>query len=908
VIRISGSAHGLGLRNRARRRRAGFHAKHQKTGRQSPYFRLIGIFRPVNLLHENKIGYNRSNCKEGNSPVCGFALFFVIALASALTAGTFEDKVQPILKTNCTPCHDERTHNSGFSIETLDSVIAGGSRKGVAVKPGAPGESPLVQVLRGDLKPQMPLGKTLPAGDIATIEKWIQELKQDSGAIRPTSGPYWAFVKPVRRDPPPVRDAGWVRNPIDHFILSKLEEKGIKPAREANRGVLIRRLYFDLLGLPPTPEEIKGFVENSSPNAYEELVDRLLKSAQYGERWGRHWLDLARYADTNGYEGDAEFFHAWRYRDYVIDAINNDKPYDEFIKDQLAGDEYKEVNSAGPMPPPDPEKVVALTFLRLAPFTEPRGEESRDILLSEMVSTASSVYLGFTVGCAKCHDHKYDRIPTRDFYRMKAFFSAVYIAPAPPDDVQQLGGPQPAEFYRPGEKQWADELRAGYKKGLEAAEAEFNEFCKPLLAKLASLKAPEKSEEKPDPKKPLTIEDLGRAINTENNNALSLEKKDETFTAEEKRQFADYTERILRLKNAILRVEPSAMSLRNADDPPYGPSVPVTHVLIRGDYDHPGEIVEPGFLSALTGNSDPAVIPIDRYKRHPTRGRRMTLAQWIASADNPLTARVMVNRIWQHHFGRGIVATPSDFGKNGSPPTHPELLDWLATQFVQEKWSMKAMHRLILTSSAYRQASRNSDETAAQADPDNHLLWRFPRLRLEGEAIRDSVLAVSGRLNLRAGGPPVYPPLPKGLDEAQRVQNINTWETSNGPDARRRSIYVFQRRSLNLPLLETFDAEVPNSSCERRRQSVTALQSLAMYDSDFVNTEAKFFADRVRKESSPDQGEQIERAFLIAFGRVPADAEKAKIRAFLGTIPSKEEGLIGLCRVLLNSNEFLYVD
>ena len=252
------------------------------------------------------------------------------------------------------------------------------------------------------------------------------------------------------------------------------------------------------------------------------------------------------------------------------------------------------------------------------------------------------------------------------------------------------------------------------------------------------------------------------------------------------------------------------MSLRHSDGPPYGPSVPTTHVLIRGEYDRPGEPVEPGFLSSITGNSDPAVIEIDRYKRHPTRGRRLALARWIASPENPLTARVMVNRLWQHHFGRGIVETASDFGKNGSPPTHPELLDWLATRFVEEKWSIKAMHRLMLTSSTYRQSSQNIDAKAMQTDPDNRLLWRFNRLRLEGEVIRDSVLAVSGRLNPERGGPPVFPPLPKGLDEAQKVQGINTWETSNGPDGRKRSVYVFQRRSLNLPLLETFDAPVFN--------------------------------------------------------------------------------------------------
>jgi hypothetical protein len=819
----------------------------------------------------------------------------VLAICAAFSAAaaTFDDQVLPILQSNCIPCHDATTRTSGFSVTTMESVIAGGNRRGAAVKAGLPAESPLLKLLRGELQPQMPLGKSLRETDIAVVEKWIRELKPDL-AGRQAAKPYWAFQKPVRQDPPSVRDTGWVRNPIDNFVLAKLEEKGLRPAQEASRETLARRLYFDVIGLPPSPEEVQAFVKNESPNAYEELVDALLKNTHYGERWGRHWLDLARYADTNGYEGDPEFPHAWRYRDYVVDAFNSDKPYDEFIKEQIAGDEFAEVNSAGPLPKPEPEKVVALTFLRLAPFTEPRGEESRDILLSEMLSTTSSVFLGLTVGCAKCHDHKYDQIPTRDFYRMKAFFASVYLAPAAPDDVQQLGGPQPAEFYKPGQKEWADKARADAKKALESTEAEFTTFYTPLLGRL------------PESKKPQTVKELESAINSENNNQLSLVKKDETFTLEEKQKFLAFKERILRLKNTITRLEPEAMSLRDSDDPPYGTVVPITYVQIRGEYDHHGEAAEPGFLSAITGNSDAAVIPIDRYKRHPNRGRRMVLAKWIASAENPLTARVMVNRLWQHHFGRGIVETPSDFGKNGSAPTHPELLDWLATEFVAQKWSVKAMQRLILTSAAYRQASTGVDQAAAQKDPDNRLLWKFPRQRLEGDIIRDSVLAASGRLNLDVGGLPVYPPLPKGLDQAQKVQGVNTWETSGGTEGQRRSIYVFQRRSLNLPLLETFDAEVPNASCERRRHSVTALQALSMYDGDFVNSEAGFFAARVRKEAGPDPVEQVERAFQIAFGRRPKPAEKEKARAFLATTP--DNGLAGLCRVLLNGNEFVYVD
>ena len=821
----------------------------------------------------------------------------------------FDDRIHPIFKASCLPCHDEKTRTSGFSVKDLESVLAGGARHGAAVKAGRPAESPLAQMLRGTIKPQMPLGRALAENEIAAIEEWIRGLKPESGVSSESSkSRYWAFVKPAPQAPPAVKSPGWVKNNIDAFILSRLEAQGLAPAPEADRRVLIRRLFFDLIGLPPRPQEVKAFVESTSPKAYEELVERLLADKRYGERWGRHWLDLARYADTNGYEGDPEFTHAWRYRDYVIDAFNTDKPYDEFIKEQIAGDELTPVLSAGPLPPPASEKVVALTFLRLAPFTEPRGDESRDILLSEMTSTVSSVFLGLTVGCAKCHDHKYDLVPTKDFYRMKAFFATVQIEPARIDDAQQLGGPLPAEFYRAGEKEWADRSRAQYKKELEAAEAEFAEFQKPLLEKLKLTFKPEQPAQGKEAKAEPTPKDLQKAIDNEGDNAASLEKKDPLFSAEEVRGFRQLKERILRLKNAIERVEPVAMSLRNADGPPYGPSVPVTYVLTRGDWDRPGEPVEPGVLSAITGHSTPAALELDRYHRNPTRGRRITLARWLASEDNPLTARVMVNRLWQHHFGRGIVETASDFGKNGTPPTQPELLDWLATRFVEEKWSIKAMHRLMLTSSTYRQSSQKSDPRAEQTDPDNRLLWKFNRQRLEGEAIRDSVLAVSGRLNSEAGGPPVFPPLPKGLDEAQRVQGINTWETTTGPEGRKRSVYVFQRRSLNLPLLETFDAPVFNSSCDRRRMSITALQALAMYDGEFVNSEVEYFADRVRKESGGDQVQQIRLAFQTALGRDPSAAEVRQAQAFCQSMGSQERALQGLCRVLLNSNEFVYVD
>ncbi len=824
-------------------------------------------------------------------------LVLILAASCQLNAGGFEDKVLPILKGNCLPCHDEKTHTSGFAVTSLQAVVAGGARHGQAVKAGDPQHSVLIQMLRGSLQPRMPLGKDLGPAEIATIEKWIQESAAEIASVTPAQKRWWAFVKPAKQEPPSVANSRWARNEIDRFVLAKLEAQGLKPAPEADKRTLIRRLYFDLIGLPPSPEEVKAFAANDSPRAYEDLVDKLLADPRYGERWGRHWLDLARYADTNGYEGDPEWPHAWRYRDYVIDAFNSDKPYDQFIKEQIAGDEFFEIVSAVPPPPPEPEKAVALSFLRLAPFNRtPVSAENRDSLLSEMTSTVGSVFLGLTVGCAKCHDHKYDMIPTKDFYRMKAFFATVQIT-----NTGRAGGYEPADFYRPHEKKWTDEKRELFKKQVAAAEAEFAEFQKPLLAKLSV------AMKKKDPNKEATEKDLEREVNLENSNAVALEKRDEPLSAVDKEGYRQFAERIARLKKRIERVEPLCMGVRSADGPPMGPDVPTTYVLVRGEYDHPGEPVEPGFLSAITGNSDPAPLEVDRYKMFLARGRRMTLAKWIASPDNPLTARVMVNRIWQHHFGRGIVDTPSDFGKNGSLPSHPELLDWLALRFIEQKWSIKAMHRLMLNTAAYRQDSRVSDPEASTKDPDNRLLWKFNRQRLEGEAVRDSVLAVSGRLNQQIGGLPVYPPMPAGVKEI-RVQGVDTWETSEESDASRRSIYILQRRAQALPFLETFDAPVYNSPCERRRHSVTSLQALSMYDSDFVNTQAAHFAERVRREVGPDVREQIGHAFELALGRRPSVVDLKDAMAFLDASPSKTEGLTGLCRVLLNSNEFLYVD
>lgn len=957
----------------------------------------------------------------------------------------------------------------------------------------------------------------------------------------------WPYFVPREAALPEVSSDPWVRNSIDAFVLKKLREANLGPAAEASSRQLVRRLYLDLIGLPPSPTELDAFLSDSSQDAYEKLVDRLLKDPRFGERWARFWLDLARYADTAGYEGDPDLPHAWRYRDYVIDSLNRDKPYDLFIKEQIAGDEFDEVMGAGELPGTSPERVVALTFLRLAPFTEPRGDETRHELLSEMTSTVSSVFLGLTVGCAKCHDHKYDNIPTKDFYRLKAFFSTVSIPRPEPGDTFQIGGSINAPFYRKGEADWAAKRRSAIRREASDAQQELAKLRTDLTKKLGSgsgfgLQAmggslgnnyiygrswvhdgklhtsiancdgkawsffvdgsgPEKtgsnagsnigqwfgdlakpkhvflgqyskgtgkihrggahhvgefsqiliydhplsekeraaiaqwlstapsppagggngeaqSENQLPPQKglrfwldagdldadPSTLNPKAdSAVSTwkdkisgvsiaqtdatrqpslvaidsqagrpasigvrfeddflvgsltgdeeflknqtgslvvvytarnshegygfevggggsflttfvnptgadrENFDALLAQAGNQRISKAERQRYRYLSTRQKFVGQHLKRLQPVAMSLRHSYGPPYEPGVPTSRVMIRGEYDNPGEVVEAGFPSVVTGHQKPAAIRLDPFKRWPTRSRRMALARWIASPDNPLTARVIVNRLWHWHFGRGIVNTPSDFGALSDGASHQELLDWLAVQFIKNKWSLKAMHRLMVTSATYRQTSLHKNAKAKDVDPENILLWRFRRRRLEAEAVRDSVLTASGRLNPEQFGLPIFPPLPDGIEERVKYSN-SKWDTQYGPEGRKRSIYIYQQRTLNMPFLQAFDSLVCDESRPRRRHSVTPLQALAMYNGDFVSGEALHFAERLQKEAGSDPAAQIDLAFRIAFARKPTDDEAAQLTTLISQTESPEAGLTGICRVLLNSNEFVYVD
>ena len=869
-----------------------------------------------------------------------------LLLATPLLAwggSDFEGAVRPILAAKCEQCHSTKTHSSGFSIATLDSVLSGGSKYGPAVVAGDPAKSPLLKLLKGELTPRMPLGKALDSAEIATIEQWVLNLKTEGTQAARGEG-RWPFQRPVKHEPPQTREAAWVRNPIDAFVLEKLEAKGLSPAPAAPKPTLARRVYFDLVGMPPTPVEMQAFLDDRSADAYEKLIDKLLDDPRYGERWGRHWLDLVRYGETSGLEGDGPIGNAWRYRDWVIEAFNADMAYDRFVTLQLAGgDEHSKTRNNYQ---PDIQGQIPVAFLRLAPWDRSNlvAADVRQNYLNEITTATGSIFLGLTIGCARCHDHKYDPIPTRDFYRLQAFFNAIRVedvdvpyrdkafaaraqARIADYEAQLASGPVKKEMEEL-EKRLLPHLIgariAGATKPADAEDLKFEMrrpeqtlFSKAEIARYNQLQ--EDADRTLDPEEKQALDafrgvllkrmegnhDVARyQMLTVEDVRTELNKKSKILPAADREHYHELKAQLDLIQRRIARLRPRALTIGNVPGPPAGPDIAPVHVLRSGDYRQPGEAVEPGFPSAITGNSEPAVLETDRYRQFPTRGRRMTLARWIASADNPLTARVMVNRIWQQHFGRGIVETPSDFGRNGARPTHPELLDWLALRFVEEKWSIKAMHRLMLTSNTYRQSAENPAVKDTAADPENRWLWRFHRQRLEAEEIRDSILWVSGRLNLEQGGPSVFPPLPADLADFARYgrEGGDMWEPNEREqDNRRRSIYTFQRRSLPQPMMLAFDAPVFSESCERRSVTTTALQALSMLNGDLVNEEAAHVADRIASDAGPDPRARIVRAFELVLNRRPKPDELEKFAAF-------PDSLAAVARVLLNSNEFLYVE
>jgi hypothetical protein len=674
---------------------------------------------------------------------------------------------------------------------------------------------------------------------------------------------HWAWHKPVRPAPPAAKDGAWPRNAIDRFVLARLEAAGLAPAPPACRETLIRRVSFDLIGLPPTPREISAFVNDPAPDAYERLIDRLLASPHYGERWGRHWLDVARFAESNGYEFDEVRPDAWRYRDYVVRAFNDDKPYDRFVLEQLAGDELF---------PDDPAALVATGFNLLGPDMTDASDQAqrRQNTLNDMTDTAGLAFLGLTLACARCHDHKFEPLPQSDYYRFQAFFTPATFRRDLP-----IAGRQQREAHARAQREYAALIKPAQEALARLEEPYRRRLYEAQLAKLAdeARVAHETPLERRTPRQKELAEKTARLLDVSPQAVVAaLSPADKARHEELRGQIKHFDDR----KPPPL---PVAMGLQDAA------TAPKTFVLERGELSQRGDEVQPGFPVILAPNDPP---------RSETAGRRATLARWVASADNPLTARVLVNRLWQHHFGRGLVPTPNDFGLRGERPTHPELLDWLATEFVARGWSIKQIHRLILLSATYQQSTAVSAQ-ARRIDPDNRLFSRMNRLRLEGEIIRDSLLAVSGRLNPAMGGPGVFPPVPAEAAQA--------WKASPDPhDHVRRSVYVFARRNLRFPFLEAFDLPDSSLSCPKRERSTTATQALALLNASDVAEAAKALAARVTAEATTDD-ERVVLAYRLALGRRPSATEMRLAREFLRESPLSE-----LCRALFNVNEFVYPD
>ena len=758
----------------------------------------------------------------------------------------YEKQVQPLLAENCYQCHSHQADKikGSFVLDSREGLLKGGET-GPAIVPGQPEKSLLIKAVRRieeDL--QMPPKKTLAKEQVAILVEWIQMgapySMSNVGAgssfksrkITEEDRKWWSFQPVHAVEIPKVNDGGWTRNAIDSFIFAKLQAIGLKPAGEASKPTLIRRAYFDMIGLAPSVEQIERFIADTAPDAYEKMVEELLNNPRYGEKWARHWLDLVRYAESDGYKADGFRPNAWRYRDYVIRSFNEDKPYDRFLMEQIAADELW---------PSEPNSMIGLSYLRLWIYEY----NQRDVkshwatILNDITDVTGDAFLGIGMQCARCHDHKFDPVLQRDYYRLQAFFAAM----SPRDDLP-LATPIEVKEYKSQLAIWEEktaETRAAIdeierpmrEKAAKAVTDKFPKDIQAIINKPAGERTPYEQQ----------IRNLAyRQVADEG------ERIDGKFRGTDREKLDKLREELAKYDSLRPRNLPDAMLVTDI-----GPVAPPLYV----PKDKSRTAIEPGILSLF--DEKPAKIEELAAITNST-GRRATLAKWIAQPGNPLTSRVFVNRIWQRHFGRGIVGTPSDYGHLGEQPTHPELLDWLAKYFVEHKWSMKEMHRLILTSATYRQTAviSGSDlRTASAMDPENRLLWRQNVRRLESDQIRDAMLQASGELDLQAGGPSV---------EASKS---------------RRTIYTKWLRNSRDPLLEAFDPADPYTSTPERNVTTTPMQSLVMINGPYVLQRAQALAGRLQSAGAKNRSEQVTGAYRFAFGREPTQPEKSKALEFL---------------------------
>ncbi len=808
-------------------------------------------------------------------------LLLPLALASA---DELSRKAEAVLKKNCLTCHGAALKSSGLDLRTREAMIQGGER-GSALMPGHPETSRLYLFASGTEQPSMPPGNKLGDADLAILRQWIKEgakidaitpetedrlatlARMEERPILPEERAFWSF-RPVKR--PATKSVG--SKAIDELWRAALTAKGLAPNPRADKRSLIRRAYLDLIGLPPTPAEVKAFVDNPSPDAWPKLIDHLLASPHYGERWGRHWLDLARYADSGGYEYDRDRPNAALYRDWVVRALNADLPYDEFLRVQIAGDEFYPANR---------DAVIATSFLRLGPEANIKTAQTRADELDDILQTVGGSVIGMTIGCARCHNHKFDPIPQKDYYRMQAVFFSAKPAEVPVVDAEAMARNKEAVAAWELEiKPVRDELAAFEKpfrdRILADKRSKFADYIKVALAT-----PPEKRTEG----QRLNAIQVEKTLTVTDDDWKAYLSADETRQRDAlKAKVASHEKRKPQLETAMSVKEPG----RDAEQ---------SHFLHHGSVDSPGTVMKPGILSVAHDGEWEFPLPSPDAS---SSWRRRGFAQWIASPSNPLTARVMVNRIWQHHFGEGLVRTVSNFGKTGERPSHPELLDWLASEFVQQGWSLKKMHRQILLTEAY-QMSSTDNEAGLKVDPENRLLWRQARPRLEAEIIRDNIMAVAGTLSTKIGGPGVHPYIDPSLFSGSSGR---TWpgKAIDDPATFRRSIYVFQKRTIPVPMMELFDAPNGIGACARRNRSTVATQALILMNNAFVHDQAKRFAQRLEREAGADPAAQVALAFELALSRAPSAKERAEGVSFI-----RASGLHDFAHAVFNLNEFAYV-